>query len=318
MQASKTPAYVALVSAVALGAALSSAIHPQKPSAPPAEVQQTAANVLPESTPAVSREETVSWKQTVLNWQNVRLQLEAPLPDGATPSCRTPTGGEDEVGTCYQVVPGQSPVLWRIATVTQRDRFVPAKWFADAQSAIKSALQPQQVADMINADLATSWGFSLTNVSMVNSTTVRDGIAIKGQATYRPDQTSTNVVTMTCLVAFVLAANRPSQVLYCTANADDAEKSGARLVASLRKLNPSFDVQRNSLQAIERTTYQRYLKTHGGTAANPEVVQGEIEHFAATTADCQTYGAISQERYLCNEQHAKARMDQLSSLSARQ
>ncbi|WP_143325863.1 hypothetical protein [Paraburkholderia ribeironis] len=86
------------------------------------------------------------------------------------------------------------------------------------------------------------------------------------------------------------------------------------MIASLRKLNPSSELPGNSLQAMERAAYQKYLKTHGGAAVNPTVVQSEIEHFAATTADCQKYGQISQERYLCHEQHAKARLDQLGTL----
>lgn len=314
MQASKTPAYVALVLAVAAGAALSSKSHPSKPPVVAVE-DKPVVSLLPASSPVPLPPEKVTWQPTTLSWQNVRLKLEAPSREGLTPTCHTPVGAEDEVGICYLAIPTPQPVVWRVGTVTQRDRFVPARWFADMQTEIKTTMPAQQIADRVNADLLSTSSISLSNVTLMNPAKLKDGIAIAGQATYRPNQASTDVVTMTCIAAFILAANRPTQVLYCASSPDDAEGDALRLIASLRKLNPSSELPRNSLQAMERTTYQKYLKTHGGPAANPNVVQTEIEHYAATTADCQSYGAISQERYACHEQHAKARMDQLGTLA---
>ncbi|CAH2904098.1 MAG: hypothetical protein PCALPYG88_7171 [uncultured Paraburkholderia sp.] len=315
MQASKTPAYAALVIAVAVGAALSSTIHQAKPPVA-ALVETPAASALPPSSATPPPLEKVTWQPTTLAWQSVKLKLEAPSLGDTQPTCHMPVGAEDEVGTCYLGVPTQEPIVWRVATVTQRDRFVPARWFADMQAEIKAGMQPQQIADRLSADLTASSSIALSNATLMNPAKLKDGLAITGQATYRPNQSSTDVVTMTCVAAFVLAANRPTQVLYCATTADEAESGTRRMIASLRKLNPSSDLPRNSLQAMERTAYQRLLKAHGGAAANPTLVQSEIEHFEATTADCQNYGKISQERYLCNEQHAKARMGQLGTFGS--
>lgn len=315
MQASKTPAYAALVLAVAVGAGLSSTIHQAKPPVA-ALVEKPAASALPASSATSPPLEKVTWQPTTLAWQNVKLKLEAPSLGDTQPTCHTPVGAEDEIGTCYLGVPAQEPIVWRVATVTQRDRFVPARWFADMQAGIKAEMQPQQIADRLSADLTASSSIALSNATLMNPAKLKDGLAIIGQATYRPNQSSADVATMTCVAAFILAANRPTQVLYCATSADEAENGTRRMIASLRKLNPSSELPRNSLQAMERAAYQRLLKTRGGAAANPPLVQSEIEHFESTTADCQNYGQISQERYLCNEQHAKARMDQLGAFGS--
>jgi hypothetical protein len=315
MQASKTPAYAALVFAVAAGAALSPAIHSGKPSTAVGS-DQPPALALPASSPTPLPPEKAKWQPITLNWQNVRLKLEAPSREGAQPTCHTPVGTEDEVGTCYLGIPTPEPVVWRVATVTQRERFVPARWFADMQTEIKATMQPQQIAERLSADLLASWSISLSNATLISPEKLKDGLAIVGQATYRPKQSSTDTVTMTCVAAFILAGNRPTQLLYCAANAEDVENDATRMIASLRKLNPSSDLPKNSLQAMERIAYQKFLKAHGGAAANPTVVHTEIEHFEATTADCQNFGPISQERYLCHEQHAKARMDQLGTMAS--
>lgn len=316
MQASKIPAFAALVVAVATGALLSSGRHPTAPRVAPVE-EKPQAEVPAAPAPASATTVQLNWHTTTLDWQHVRLKIDAPEQVGNTQTCHSPSAAEDEVGVCSQALSSSQPVVWRVATVTQRDRFVPAGWFGDAQKLLKASTQPQQIVDGLNAELQARTSIKLSNATTSDSEWLKNGLAIAGQATYRPSQSSTDVVTMTCFAAFILAANRPTQVLYCAQNSDQAKLDAARMVESLQKLNPSVALSKNSLQAIERATYQKLLKSRGGAASSPELVETEIQHFTATNLACQEYGDISQERYLCFEQHAKARLDQLKTLPPR-
>jgi hypothetical protein len=312
MQASKTPAYVALVLAVAAGAVLSPHKGDVSPSRLP--VPSSLAPDKPSPVPKPLPVKTLLWQDTTLAWGNVRVKISAPLATGSLPDCHTPMGDENEVGTCVGIVPGESPVVWKIGTVTQRDRFVPARWFIDARKTIRKSMSPDQLAARIKADGTLTFSISLDNPVNVDTSPLNDEIAIVGQAAYRPSQGGPTV-PMTCVLAYVLAANRPTQLFYCTAERDVAVSDATRMIASIHKMNPSTELPRGSLQAIERTTYQRHVKKNGGAAANPTLVSDEIGYFSATRNDCQSYDSISQERFVCYEQHAKARIDQLSALA---
>jgi hypothetical protein len=315
MQASKTPAYVALIAAVAAGALLSPHF---RPATPPAEsISASPAPASPPPTPAVVTSEQVQWQKSLLTWQNVTLNVEAPIPAGTSPSCHTPAPNEDEVGTCFTALPGEQPVVWNVATVTQRDRFVPVRWFSDAESELRQTISPQQLLAGLVTDVSTTLSVSLSEPSQIALTGLSNVLALTGKATYRENQNSP-VVTMTCVAAYLLAANRPTQMLYCAMAQADAIRDATRMAKSLRTLNPSRELTRNSVQSMERAEYLRYLKTHGGAAKNTGLVTSEIDYFASVKTDCQVYGEISQERYACNEEHAKARIAQLSVLETTQ
>jgi hypothetical protein len=311
MQASKTPAYIALVAAVAAGALLSP--HKNEVTTPSLPATATMAPEKTSPPPAVVPEKTTTWQDTALVWGNVLLKISAPLTVGKDPDCHTPTGDENEVGTCVGVVLGDSPIVWKISTVTQRDRFVPARWFVEARKDIRQSTPSDQLAARLKADGALTSSISLENPAIITASPLRDEIAIAGQAAYRPSQNVPPVI-MTCVLAYILAANRPTQLFYCAPSPDAAMSDAARMVASIQRMNPSAELPRGSIQAIERAAYQKRLKRAGGAASNPTLVSDEIDYFATTKNDCQSYGAISQERFACYEQHAKARIDQMSSL----
>jgi hypothetical protein len=256
----------------------------------------------------------LTWQDTTLVWENVRVKISAPLANGGSPDCHTPTGEENEVGTCVGIVSGESPVVWKVSTVIQRDRFVPVRWFVDAKKDIRKSMPPEQLAARIKADGTLTASISLDNPVNADTAPLNDEIAIFGQAAYRTSQ-GAPIVPMTCVLAYILAANRPTQLFYCSAERDAAVGDASRMIASIHKMNPSTELPRGSIQAIERTVYQRHLKKNGGAAANPTLVSDEIGYFAATRKDCQNFDPISQERFACYEQHAKARIDQLSALS---
>lgn len=311
MQASKTPAYIALVAAIAAGALLSphrNEVSAPKLSGPPAAVQDRV-NPAPPSEP----EKTVAWQDTLLTWGNIQLKTSAPLADATAPDCHTPTGDENEVGTCVGVVPGDQSIVWKVSTVTQRDRFVPARWFVETKNSIRQSMPAEQLAARLKSDGALTSSISLESPSLIVVPPLKNEVAITGQATYRP---SPNVppIIMTCVLAYILAANRPTQLFYCAPVQDVALRDAARIIASIHKFNPSSDLPRGSIQTIERAAYQRRLKKAGGAVSNPTLVSDEIEYFAKTKDDCQSYGVISQERFICYEQHAKARIDQVASL----
>lgn len=310
MQASKTPAYIALIAAVAAGALLSphrnDTIAPSLPAA---------ATSTPEKTPPEPiLDQSVAWQDSELVWGNVRLRINAPLMAGKGPDCHTPVGDELEVGTCVGVVSGDSPIVWKVSTVSQRDRFVPVSWFTEAKKDVRQSVPPDQLAARLKADGALSSSISLDNPVVLATAPLKDEIAIAGQAMYRPSQNVPPVV-MTCVLAYILVANRPTQIFYCTTGQDVAVADAARLIGSIRKMNPSAELPRGSIQAIERTTYQKRLRNGGGAASNPALVNEEIQYFATTRSDCHSYGVISQERFTCYEQHAKARIDQMSAAS---
>lgn len=311
MQASKTPAYIALVAAVAAGALLSP--HRNEVSAPklpgsPTAVQDRVDPALPPEP-----EKTVAWQDTALTWGNIQLKTSAPLANATAPDCHTPTGDENEVGTCVGVVPGDQPIVWKVSTVTQRDRFVPARWFIEAKNYIRQSVPAEQLAGRLKIDGALTSSISLESPSLIALPPLKNEIAIIGQATYRPSENAPPII-MTCVLAYILAANRPTQLFYCAPAQDVALRDAARMIASIHKSNPSSELPRGSIQAIERAAYQRGLKKAGGAASNPTLVSDEIEYFAKTKDDCQSYGAISQERFVCYEQHAKARIDQVTTL----
>lgn len=312
MQASKTPAYVALVLAVAAGAILS----PHKEDVSPSRLP-VSSSLAPDKPGPVSEPlpvKVLTWQDTTLAWENVRVKISAPLAPGGSPDCHTPTGDENEVGTCVGIVSGESPVVWKVSTVTQRDRFVPVRWFIDAKKDIRKSMPADQLAARIKADGTLTSSISLDNPVNVDTPPLNDEIAIVGQAAYRPSQ-GAPTLPMTCVLAYILSANRPTQLFYCSAEREAAVGDASRMIASIHTMNPSTELPRGSIQAIERTAYQRHLKKSGGAAVNPTLVSDEIGYFGATRTDCQSYDPISQERFACYEQHAKARIDQLSALS---
>jgi len=184
----------------------------------------------------------------------------------------------------------------------------------EARKDIRLSVPADQLASRLNADGQATSSVSLQNPSLATTPMLKNELAIVGQASYRESE-GAPTVPMTCVLAYVLASNRPSQIFYCAANSERALTDAGRLIAAMHKQNPSLDLPRGSLQAIERTTYQHQLKKSGGAANNPTLISGEIEFFAATQNSCQSYGSISQERFVCYEQHAKARLDQLYALN---
>ncbi|REG49569.1 hypothetical protein B0G80_5949 [Paraburkholderia sp. BL6669N2] len=311
MQASKTPAYIALAVAVAAGAILS----PNKNQVPTPHlpVAPTSAPDTPSPASEPAPEKTLAWHDTTLTWENVRVRINAPLATGSSPDCHTPTGDENEVGTCVGIVSGEKPVVWKISTVTQRDRFVPARWFIEAKKDIRQSMSADQLAARVKADGTLTSSISLENPGLIDLPPLKGEVAIAGQAGYRPTQ-GAPIAPMTCVLAYILAANRPTQLFYCSAERDTAVNDASRMVASIQKMNPSIELPRGSIQGMERTAYQRRLKKSGGAASNPALVSAEIDYSAATRDDCRRYDPISQERFVCYEQRAKARIDQISAL----
>ncbi|WP_144141143.1 hypothetical protein [Paraburkholderia sp. BCC1884] len=145
---------------------------------------------------------TLTSQDATLAWEDVRVKISAPLAAGSSPDCHTPTGDENEVGTCVGIVPGESPAVWKISTVTQRDRFVPVRWFIDARKDIRKSMSPDQLAARIKADGVLTSSISLDNPTNIDIPLLNDEIAIVGQAAYRPSQ-GVPTIPRTSVLAYV-------------------------------------------------------------------------------------------------------------------
>lgn len=165
---------------------VSSSLAPDKPSP------------IPEALPV----KTLTSQDATLAWEDVRVKISAPLAAGSSPDCHTPTGDENEVGTCVGIVPGESPAVWKISTVTQRDRFVPVRWFIDARKDIRKSMSPDQLAARIKADGVLTSSISLDNPTNIDIPLLNDEIAIVGQAAYRPSQ-GVPTIPRTSVLAYV-------------------------------------------------------------------------------------------------------------------
>ncbi|UEP20258.1 hypothetical protein [Burkholderia ambifaria] len=303
MSASKAPAYFGLLVAVASGVLISganratrsdAATSPEIVSAPAAATKQR----------EVSAAKPVIWKSQTLSMGSLRLRATLPVLPGNA-KCIRPGPGEDEVGICEPSDAGADDPHWQVRMVTQRDRFVPATWFEEEIQSLRTLPADVLVRQLGNeANRVTSAAF--TTAELVPQADTPGAIAIHGTASGPPAFASSG--QQSCLYAYMLVANRPATLLYCTENIKGTVAGATTIISSLMKANPSLEYKRAGAQAAEHSRYLRRLKAAGGAAGSPELVASERVYEQATQSECQKYPPISQERFQCFEAFAANRL----------
>jgi len=250
----------------------------------------------------------VTWKVQTLNIGPVRIRTDLPSMDEA-PTCLAPGPTDDEVGVCQSASGGSGKSVWQIRVVTQRDRFVPIRWFDDAIQSLRRSAPDVLTRQLGNeANLVTKAGF--VNAMLLSAIQLPGALAVRGTAnglTGLPASAS-----QSCVYAFLLSQNRPTTVLYCATDDQTSLKGTQKLVASLQKYNASAQYKRGSARGAEHAFYLKRLKAAGGAAAAPDLVASEQAFEQSAAGECEKYPALSQERYQCHEGFASARIDALS------
>ncbi|NIF77127.1 hypothetical protein F3J20_06900 [Paraburkholderia sp. Cy-641] len=303
MSASKAPAYFSLLVAVAAGVLISgtnrttpsgAAPSPEIASAPATATQQPKANAA----------RPVVWKLQTLSIGSLRLRATLPVLPGNA-KCIRPGPTEDEVSICQPSEAGADDPHWQVRVVTQRDRFVPATWFEEEIQSLRALPADVLTRQLGNeANRVTSAAF--TDAEIVPQADIPGAIAIQGAASGPPEFASSR--QQSCIYAYLLAANRPTTLLYCTGNFSGTLTGATTIISSLTKVNPSLEYKRTSAQAAEHSRYLRRLKAAGGAAGSPELAASEQVYEQAAQSECQKYPPISQERFQCFEGFAANRL----------
>ncbi|KML60466.1 hypothetical protein VL15_08730 [Burkholderia cepacia] len=304
MSASKAPAYFGLVVAVAAGVLISgNNRHSPSNVAPPLDMASAPAASEPQAVePKLAP--AMSWRQQTLSMGPLRLKANLPW-FGENAICALPNPGDDEVGVCQRTTGGSDTSIWQIRVVTQRNRFVPVTWFDQAIQSLR-ALPVDVVTRQLGNEANAVANAGFTDASLLPPAELSGAIAIRGSAA-APAALSAGQ-PQSCVYAFLLAANRPTTVLYC-ADSDTESLTGAQnIVTSLLKLNASSEYKRGSLQAAEHSLYLKRLRAAGGPAGAPELVSSEQAYEQSAAAECAKYPLISQEHYDCSEAFAMNRL----------
>jgi hypothetical protein len=121
----------------------------------------------------------------------------------------------------------------------------------------------------------------------------------------------------TCFIALSLASNRPIKVIYCSDSSDSEEskKNAKRIFASIKKLNASSEYAKNSYRKLENELYSAVLEK-SATLDKTLVEASEQTYVRQLSTECDSFSALTPERYTCVEQHAKDRTEALSALNA--
>jgi hypothetical protein len=303
MSASKAPAYFSLLVAVAAGVLISGANRTTPSGAVPSpEIASAPATATQQ--PETSAAKPVVWKSQTLSMGSLRLRATLPVLSGNA-KCIRPGRAEDEVSVCQPTDAGTDEPHWQVRVVTQRDRFVPATWFEEEIQSLRP-LPADVLARQLGDEANRVTGAAFTDAEIVSQVDSLGAIAIQGAASGPPAFAST--AQQSCIYAFMLAANRPTTLLYCTGRVGDTLSGATTIISSLLKENPSLEYKRASAQAAEHSFYLRRLKAAGGAAGSPELVATEQAYEQAAQSECQKYPPISQERFQCFEGFAANRL----------
>ncbi|CAL8473588.1 conserved protein of unknown function [Caballeronia sp. S22] len=306
MSASKAPAYFSLAVAVAAGVLISGA-NRSTPSGGTSSLESPSAPVAsaPQLTETKPTPEMV-WKTQTLGFGPLHLKAMLPLARDSA-SCRMPGPADDEVGICQSAV-AEGDSAWQIRVVTQRDRFVPVSWFDNTLQSLR-ALQSDDVIRQLGGDANSVTKAGFTNAALLTSMQLSGALAIRGAAAGISQSQSATM--RSCVYAFLLAANRPTTLLYCATTDDESLAGAQKIVSSLSKLNPSSEFKRGSAQAAEHGLYLKHLKAAGGPTAAPELANSEQAYEQSVGDECGKYPLISQERFQCFEGFAATRLSSL-------
>ncbi|RBB38204.1 hypothetical protein DPV79_19210 [Burkholderia reimsis] len=306
MSASKAPAYFSLLVAVAAGVLISGANRTTPSAAAPSpEIASAPATATLQRD--VSAAKPVVWKSQTLSMGSLRLRAALPVLPGNA-KCIRPGPGEDEVSICEPSNAAADDPHWQVRVVTQRDRFVPATWFEEEIQSLHTLPADVLTRQLGNeANRVTSAAF--TDAELVPQADTPGAIAIHGTASGPPALSSSG--QQSCLYAYMLAANRPTTLLYCTENIKGTLAGATIIISSLIKANPSLEYKRASAQATEHSLYLRRLKAAGGAVGSPELAASEQVYEQAAQSECQKYPPISQERFQCFEGFAANRIAEL-------
>ncbi|TDG21151.1 hypothetical protein EYW47_22540 [Paraburkholderia silviterrae] len=306
MSASKVPAYFSLLVAVAAGVLISGANRTTSSSVIPTP-EIASAPVVATQQPEAYVGKPVVWRSQTLSMGSLRLHATLPaLPGNA--KCIKPEPTADEVSICQPSEAGPDDPHWQVRVVTQRDRFVPVTWFEDEIQSLRT-LPADVLTRQLGNEANRVTGAAFTEAELVPQASAPGAVAIQGAASGPPAFTSSK--QQSCIYAYLLAANRPTTVLYCTASFGDALVGATTIIASLMKSNPSLEYKRSSAQAAERGLYLKRLKAAGGAANSPDLVASEQAYEQVTQNECQKYPPISQERFQCFEGFAANRLSTL-------
>jgi hypothetical protein len=315
MSASKAPAYLGLVVAVAAGALLSNGVKPT-PSGTPTGVEPAnppAAAAPHVSTPAADEPaKPLAWKAAKLNLGSLRIRATVPF-SGLAPNCSMPSPTDDEVGVCQPTPGGADKSVWQIRVVTQRDRFIPVSWFDDVLYAMRNSAN-ETLTRQLGMDANQRAGAGFQNAALLSATQIPGALAIRGVAN-APKVFGAEGL-QSCTYAFLLFQNKPTTVLYCAGTDDDSLDGAQKLVRSLQASGPSTEYRRGSARATEHAYYLHKLKSGGGASVVPDLVSAENTYEQFSASECSKYAVLSQERYLCAETLAASRLDQLEKTSA--
>ncbi|MFM0074583.1 hypothetical protein PQQ86_25840 [Paraburkholderia sediminicola] len=307
MSTSKAPAYLGLVFAVATGVLVSGANkHTSSDVAAPLDIASAPATAVPQPAEPESVPAAV-WKLQTLKIGPLRLKANLPSY-GINATCMLPSPADDEVSMCQPVVGTSDTSIWQIRIVSQRDRFVPLTWFDSVIQSLRGMPVDVLTRKLGNeANLVTKAGF--TSAALLAPGDLSGAVAIRGSAA--APSAFAAAKPQSCVYAFLLAANRPTTVLYCTANNEDALVGTQKIVSSLLKFNTSAEYKRGSVQGVEHNLYLKRLKAAGGPGGAPELLSSEQAYEQSTAAECEKYPVISQERYQCYEGFAANRLPML-------
>jgi len=306
MSASKAPAYFSLLVAVAAGVLISGANRTTPSGAVPSpEIASAPATATQQ--PEASAAKPVVWKSQSLSIGSLRLRATLPVLSGNA-KCIRPGPAEDEVSLCQPSDAGADDPHWQVRVVTQRDRFVPATWFEEEIQSLRT-LPADGLTRQLGNEANRVTGAAFTDAGLVSQVDSLGAIAIQGTAAGPPAFAST--VQQSCIFAYMLAANRPTTLLYCTGSVGDTLSGATTIISSLMKANPSLEYKRASAQAAEHSLYLKRLNAAGGAAGSPELVVSEQAYEQAAQSACQKYPAISQERFQCFEEFAANRLPAL-------
>ncbi|MFM0277719.1 hypothetical protein P0D75_06820 [Paraburkholderia sediminicola] len=307
MYASKAPAYLGLVFAVAMGVLVSGANkHTSSDVTAPLDIASAPTTVVPQPAEPESIPAAV-WKLQTLKIGPLRLKANLPSY-GINANCMLSSPADDEVSMCQPVLGTSDTSIWQIRIVSQRDRFVPLTWFDSVTQSLREMPVDVLTRQLGNeANLVTKTGF--TSAELLVPSDLPGAVAIRGSAA--SPSAFAAAKPQSCVYAFLLAANRPTTVLFCAVNDEDALAGTQKIVSSLLKFNASAEYKRGSAQGVEHNLYLKRLKAAGGPGGAPELLASEQAYQQSMAAECEKYPVISQERYQCYEGFAANRLTML-------
>lgn len=315
--ASKAPAYLAVVGAVMVGALLSSLVR--SPATPQAKVdvpvtRSTAGLPLsPEVLDAVLP--PTEWKAQTVPVASIKLRFEFPT-NAKSSGCRMPGAGDAQVTVCDFSGVDKANVAVRLMVVSEGLRFIPMSWYESAMNGAVSSVDNVQLTQQLQEQLQSAVGVSVDQATTLPRDEFSGALSLKGVAKSVEigGQTLHNA---TCIIAFSLASNRPVEVIFCSESSDSetTRKDASRLLASIRKLNASSEYAKNSYRKLEEKLYAAVM-AKSSPADKMFIEESEQTYARQQSAECEGLSVLSQERYTCVEQHAKARAEILSTLSA--